>query len=121
MGLPEGWVTDCDLTRTEQLKACGNGVVPQQAELALRILLGDQVETHEPLTNLPTPTPSDVYIGNLESKQRKPGSMHSVNLPVAVRMVSAKIEAGQEKCIKPDPHTDNPPIGNSKSTAEERQ
>ena len=39
MGLPEGWVTDCGLTRNEELKACGNGVVPQQAELALRMLL----------------------------------------------------------------------------------
>lgn len=35
MGLPDGWVTDCGLTRNEELKACGNGVVPQQAELAL--------------------------------------------------------------------------------------
>ena len=39
MGLPEGWITDVGLTRNEELKACGNGVVPQQAELALRILL----------------------------------------------------------------------------------
>jgi DNA (cytosine-5)-methyltransferase 1 len=41
MGLPEGWVTSTEigLKRNEQLKACGNGVVPQQAELALRILL----------------------------------------------------------------------------------
>lgn len=39
MGLPSGWITDAGLTRNEELKACGNGVVPQQAELALRILL----------------------------------------------------------------------------------
>ena len=39
MGLPGGWITDAGLTRNEQLKACGNGVVPQQAELALRRLL----------------------------------------------------------------------------------
>jgi DNA (cytosine-5)-methyltransferase 1 len=39
MGLPEGWITDVGLTRNEELKACGNGVVPQQAELALRTLL----------------------------------------------------------------------------------
>lgn len=39
MGLPEGWITDVGLSRNEELKACGNGVVPQQAELALRILL----------------------------------------------------------------------------------
>jgi DNA (cytosine-5)-methyltransferase 1 len=43
MGLPAGWVTDPEmgLKRNDQLKACGNGVVPQQAELALRILLED--------------------------------------------------------------------------------
>jgi len=41
MGLPAGWITNPDLglTRNEQLKACGNGVVPQQAELALRMLI----------------------------------------------------------------------------------
>ena len=40
MGLPEGWVTSpvIGLTRNQQLKALGNGVVPQQAELALSIL-----------------------------------------------------------------------------------
>ena len=41
MGLPEGWITDAGLSRNEELKACGNGVVPQQAELALRHLLKD--------------------------------------------------------------------------------
>ena len=39
MGLPAGWVTDLDLTRNQQLKALGNGVVPQQAVAALRVLL----------------------------------------------------------------------------------
>ncbi|MFF9017280.1 DNA cytosine methyltransferase [Streptomyces sp. NPDC014870] len=40
MGLPAGHVTDVpDLTRAQQLKALGNGVVPQQAEAALRVLL----------------------------------------------------------------------------------
>jgi len=39
MGVPEGWITDAGLTRNDELKACGNGVVPQQAEMALRILL----------------------------------------------------------------------------------
>ena len=41
MGLPDGWITEVGLTRNEELKACGNGVVPQQAELALRVLLED--------------------------------------------------------------------------------
>ncbi|WP_454301129.1 DNA cytosine methyltransferase [Salana multivorans] len=40
MGLPDGWVTDVpDITRNDQLKALGNGVVPQQAAAALRWLL----------------------------------------------------------------------------------
>jgi hypothetical protein len=39
MGLPDGWITDVGLSRNDELKACGNGVVPQQAELALRVLL----------------------------------------------------------------------------------
>lgn len=39
MGLPEGWVTDIpDLNRNNQLKALGNGVVPQQAHAALSVL-----------------------------------------------------------------------------------
>jgi len=43
MGLPAGWVTDVPgITRNEALKALGNGVVPQQAEAALRFLLGAQ-------------------------------------------------------------------------------
>jgi hypothetical protein len=47
MGLPEGWITaeDIGIKRNDQLKACGNGVVPQQAEMALRILLqGDDTQ-----------------------------------------------------------------------------
>lgn len=40
MGLPEGWVTDVPgLTRNAMLKALGNGVVPAQAEAALKHLL----------------------------------------------------------------------------------
>ena len=39
MGLPAGHVTDVPgLSRTAQLKALGNGVVPQQAAFALRLL-----------------------------------------------------------------------------------
>lgn len=40
MGLPAGWVTDVPgITRNEALKALGNGVVPQQAAAALRVML----------------------------------------------------------------------------------
>jgi len=88
MGLPEGWICspEIGLTRNEQLKAAGNGVCPQQAMLALEMLLegvelkmagGGQV-------NLPTPTVSDTFTSNLKSSQQKEGSMHSVTLPQAV-------------------------------------
>jgi DNA (cytosine-5)-methyltransferase 1 len=38
MGLPNGWVTDLGLSRAQQLKILGNGVVPQQAFYALELL-----------------------------------------------------------------------------------
>ena len=38
MGLPAGYVTDLSLPRSAELHALGNGVVPQQAEQALRFL-----------------------------------------------------------------------------------
>jgi len=43
MGLPEGWVTDpaIGLPRNQQLRALGNGVVPQQAAAATAAWLGD--------------------------------------------------------------------------------
>jgi hypothetical protein len=41
MGLPPGWVTDLPLPRTAQLRALGNGVVPQQAIYAVSLLLAD--------------------------------------------------------------------------------
>jgi hypothetical protein len=91
MGLPEGWVTSSDigLTRNEALKACGNGVVPQQAVLALRSLLeGVPVQAGGGQVNLPTPTVSDIFTDKLSSTQQKDGSMHSVTLPQAVRMIN---------------------------------
>lgn len=88
MGLPEGWICspEIGLTRNEQLKAAGNGVVPQQAELALRMLLEgvDLRTTGGGQVNLPTPTVSDTFTSNLKSSQQKEGSMHSVTLPQAV-------------------------------------
>jgi DNA (cytosine-5)-methyltransferase 1 len=39
MGLPPGFVTDVGLPYGAQLKALGNGVVPQQATAALRDLV----------------------------------------------------------------------------------
>lgn len=41
MGLPAGWIADVpDVTRNEALRLCGNGIVPQQMEAAVRHLLG---------------------------------------------------------------------------------
>jgi hypothetical protein len=86
MGLPKGWITDCGLKRNEELKACGNGVVPQQAELALRILLeGIEIASKESQVNLPTPTVSDTFTDKLKSSQQKPGLMTSVTLAQAVQ------------------------------------
>jgi DNA (cytosine-5)-methyltransferase 1 len=41
MGWPSGWVTDpaIGISRNDQLRIVGNGVVPQQAEAAIRYLL----------------------------------------------------------------------------------
>jgi len=88
MGLPDGWITSHGLKRNEELKLAGNGVVPQQAELALRILLeGIPLPTTSKQVNLPTPTVSDTFTDNLRSTQQKDGSMHSVTLPQAVKMI----------------------------------
>jgi DNA (cytosine-5)-methyltransferase 1 len=38
MGLPPGWVTNTGISRSQQLKMLGNGVVPQQAYYALELL-----------------------------------------------------------------------------------
>lgn len=38
MGLPDGWVTATAISRAAKLRAIGNGVVPQQAAHALRVL-----------------------------------------------------------------------------------
>ena len=98
MGVPAGWITEAGLSRNDELKACGNGVVPQQAELALRALLeGVTIPAGGGQVNLPTPTVSDTYTDNLKSTQQKEGSMHSVTLPQAVHMVSGRIEAGPKR------------------------
>ena len=41
MGLPTGWVTDTsELTQNQQITALGNGVLPLQASLALKSIVG---------------------------------------------------------------------------------
>lgn len=41
MGLDAGHVTGHGLLPAQELKALGNGVCPQQAHLALRMILGE--------------------------------------------------------------------------------
>lgn len=49
MGLPDGWVTGVPgLTRSQQLQAIGNGVVPQQAEAAFKHLMTNWIELKGP-------------------------------------------------------------------------
>lgn len=44
MGLSDGWITDVPgITRNEALKACGNGVVPQQAVAAINYLMAEVI------------------------------------------------------------------------------
>jgi hypothetical protein len=98
MGVPAGWITGVGLSRNDELKACGNGVVPQQAELALRMLLeGVETTAGGGLTMLPTPTVSDTFTDNLKSTQQKQGSMHSVTLPQAVKGIDLKAKALAER------------------------
>lgn len=52
MGLPEGWVTDLDISRSQQLKILGNGVVPQQAYYALQLLCDTPIIEREEKMNL---------------------------------------------------------------------
>ena len=52
MGLPEGWVTNCDMTTNNQLKLLGNGVVPQQAYYALQLLCDTPIIEREKQMNL---------------------------------------------------------------------
>jgi DNA (cytosine-5)-methyltransferase 1 len=44
MGLPDGWVTGVGITRPQQLRALGNGVVPQQAAPAIQLMLAREQE-----------------------------------------------------------------------------
>jgi DNA (cytosine-5)-methyltransferase 1 len=48
MGWPEGWVSEpgLGLSRAQQVRCCGEGVVPQQAEAALRFLLAREGVPH---------------------------------------------------------------------------
>ena len=97
MGLPAGWITadDLGLKRNDQLKACGNGVVPQQAELSLRILLQGLPFVSELRGGqehvLPTPTVMDQrdgkYLRAVAVKNLDKGANRGLNLNNVVEAV----------------------------------
>ena len=104
MGLPEGWVTaeDLGLKRNDQLKACGNGVVPQQAELALRILL-DGLNFESTIRGglssvLPTPTVMDQrdgkYLRTVAIKNLDKGVNRGLNLNNVVEAIGVDWQDG---------------------------
>ena len=119
MGLPEGWITDCGLSRNDELKACGNGVVPQQAELALRVLLdGILIESNSVKTKLfATPNTMDSLpprFGEAYEKVRNAGGRKnrdsSGNLREQVVHVLPKAGGGMTMLPTPtvsDTFTDN--------------
>ncbi len=64
LGLPAGWVTAVPgVPRNAQLKALGNGVVPQQAALALAMLGVGQTSSPPSTTYRLLPTP-DATVSN---------------------------------------------------------
>jgi hypothetical protein len=119
MGVPEGWITDCGLSRNDELKACGNGVVPQQAELALRVLLdGILIESNSVKTKLfATPNTMDSLpprFGEAYEKVRNAGGRKnrdsSGNLREQVVHVLPKAGGGMTMLPTPtvsDTFTDN--------------
>ena len=58
MGLPEGWVTGHGLSPSQELKMLGNGVVPQQAFIALDLLRVDCAVATCPRDPAPRRSPS---------------------------------------------------------------
>ena len=88
MGWPAGWVTapEIGISRSEQLKCIGNGVVPQCAAAAIRYLLAaaSDTHTHTPLVSdvnplLPTPCARDYKDGEFPaSHARKTPSLGAI-------------------------------------------
>lgn len=84
MGLPPGWVTDSGIPRSAQLKALGNGIVPQQMALALRLLLDMDAVAVGNQRTLPTPTASDArdgqYVRQMTVDAMQRGASRGANL-----------------------------------------
>ena len=102
MGLPQGWITGVGLKRNDELKACGNGVVPQQAVLALSMLLEGVVigsSIRGGLDDvLPTPTVMDQRDGkhfrSVAIKNLANGKNRGLNLNNVVEAVGVDWQEG---------------------------
>ncbi|MER7859175.1 hypothetical protein ABTX61_08735 [Amycolatopsis japonica] len=78
MGLPPGWVTATylELPRTAQLRALGNGVMPQQAARALRHLLDDLAHLQRLPCHPPASTTRDRHSDVSRPARTGRGSTH---------------------------------------------
>ena len=95
MGLPFGWITEVGLSRNDELKACGNGVVPQQAELALRALLGNSElnKLQDNASLLPTVMANSPMRNSRRSMVTHPTKRSGVALNQALELISGVLPA----------------------------
>ena len=95
MGLPSGWITEVGLSRNDELKACGNGVVPQQAELALRALLGNSElnKLQDNASLLPTVMANSPMRNSRRSMVTHPTKRSGVALNQALELISGVLPA----------------------------
>lgn len=93
MGLPAGWITDVGLSRNDELKACGNGVVPQQAALALQILLDGAFLQGSSIPVLPTVMANSPMRNSRRSMVTHPTKRSSVALNQALEIVAGQLPA----------------------------
>ena len=91
MGVPAGWITGVGLSRNDELKACGNGVVPQQAELALRMLLEGVDSMTDELPVLPTVMANSPMRNSRRAMVTHPTKRSSVALNQAIELMQGKL------------------------------
>ena len=104
MGLPAGHVTGHGLRAAQELKMLGNGVVPQQAALALRMLgLGGDAVAAPAVDSamIPTPRGQDEYERrNMKTMVKIRDHGGDMTLPTWAKVVVPLI--GQQPDVDPD-------------------
>lgn len=128
MGFPSGHITEIDgITRSNQLKIIGNGVVPQQAASALRQLLGIYVDEYEKVQTLPTPVVNDMGDDKSvewwdkwtaeKAAQHGNGNGHGKSLAIEVqRETLLPTPMAQQSGATPEEHIANKPPGRTQVT-----